>query len=89
LLKSLVRAPTGSLLGRANLPGRASQHVIRESKPILPPVISTASPKSWEVGSLTQWREILLRGEAASNKEEGHAYLHRLLSCQKKEGSSE
>jgi hypothetical protein len=39
--------------------------------------------------SLAQLCEILLRGAAASYKEEGHAYLHRLLSRQKKEGSSE
>jgi hypothetical protein len=39
--------------------------------------------------SLAQLCEILLRGAAASYKEEGHAYLHRLLSRQKKEASSE
>jgi hypothetical protein len=39
--------------------------------------------------SLAQLCEILLRGAAASYKEEGHAYLHRLLSRQKKESSSE
>jgi hypothetical protein len=35
--------------------------------------------------SLAQLCEILLRGAAASYKEEGHAYLLRLLSRQKKE----
>jgi hypothetical protein len=39
--------------------------------------------------SLAQLCEILLRGAAASYKEEGHAYLLRLVSRQKKEGSSE
>jgi hypothetical protein len=39
--------------------------------------------------SLAQLCEILLRGAATSYKEEGHAYLHRLLSRQKKEGSTE
>jgi hypothetical protein len=39
--------------------------------------------------SLAQLCEILLRGAAASYKEEGHAYLQRLLSRQKKESSSE
>jgi hypothetical protein len=39
--------------------------------------------------SLAQLCEILLRGAAASYKEEGHAYLHRLISRQKKEASSE
>jgi hypothetical protein len=39
--------------------------------------------------SLAQLCEILLRGAAASYKEEGHAYLLRLLSRQKKEGPSE
>jgi hypothetical protein len=38
--------------------------------------------------SLAQLCEILLRGAAASYKEEGHAYLLRLLSRQKK-GPSE
>ena len=37
--------------------------------------------------SLAQLCEILLRGAAASYKEEGHAYLQRLLSRQKKEPS--
>jgi hypothetical protein len=36
---------------------------------------------------IDQLREILLRGAAASYKEEGHAYLPRLLSRQKKEPS--
>jgi hypothetical protein len=35
--------------------------------------------------SLAQLCEILLKGAAASYKEEGHAYLQRLLSRQKKE----
>jgi hypothetical protein len=39
--------------------------------------------------SLAQLCEILLRGAAASYKEEGHAYLQRLVSRQKKEVSSE
>jgi hypothetical protein len=39
--------------------------------------------------SLAQLCEILLRGAAASYKEEGHAYLQRLLSRQKKDTSSE
>jgi hypothetical protein len=39
--------------------------------------------------SLAQLCEILLRGAAASYKEEGHAYLLRLVSRQKKESSSE
>jgi hypothetical protein len=37
--------------------------------------------------SLAQLCEILLRSAAASYKEEGHAYLLRLLSRQKKEAS--
>jgi hypothetical protein len=37
--------------------------------------------------SLAQLCEILLRGAAASYREEGHAYLQRLVSRQKKEGS--
>jgi hypothetical protein len=37
--------------------------------------------------SLAQLCEILLRGATASYKEEGHAYLQRLLSRQKKEPS--
>jgi hypothetical protein len=37
--------------------------------------------------SLAQLCEILLRGAAASYKEEGHPYLQRLLSRQKKEPS--
>jgi hypothetical protein len=37
--------------------------------------------------SLAQLCEILLRGAAASCKEEGHAYIQRLLSRQKKEPS--
>jgi hypothetical protein len=37
--------------------------------------------------SLAQLCEILLRGASASYKEEGHAYLQRLLSRQKKEPS--
>jgi hypothetical protein len=37
--------------------------------------------------SLAQLCEILLRGAAASYKDEGHAYLQRLLSYQKKESS--
>ncbi len=37
--------------------------------------------------SLAQLCEILLRGAAASYKEEGHAYLQRVLSRQKKEPS--
>jgi hypothetical protein len=37
--------------------------------------------------SLAQLCEILLRGAAASYKEEGHPYLLRLLSRQKKEPS--
>jgi len=37
--------------------------------------------------SLAQLCEILLRGAAASYKEEGHAYLQRLLSRQKKDSS--
>jgi hypothetical protein len=37
--------------------------------------------------SLAQLCEILLRGAAASYKEEGPAYLLRLLSRQKKESS--
>jgi hypothetical protein len=39
--------------------------------------------------SLAQLCEIFLRGAAASYKEEGHAYLQRLVSRQKKDGSSE
>jgi hypothetical protein len=39
--------------------------------------------------SLAQLCEILLRGAAASYKEEGHAYLQRLLSRQKKDSPSE
>jgi hypothetical protein len=39
--------------------------------------------------SLAQLCEILLRSCAASYKEEGHTYLQRLLSRQKKEDSSE
>lgn len=39
--------------------------------------------------NLAQLCEMLLRGAAASYKEEGHAYLLRLLSRQKKEASSE
>jgi hypothetical protein len=39
--------------------------------------------------SLAQLCEILLRGAAASYKDEGHAYLHRLVSRLKKETSSE
>jgi hypothetical protein len=35
--------------------------------------------------SLAQLCEILLRGAAASYKEEGHSYLQRLLARQKKE----
>jgi hypothetical protein len=35
--------------------------------------------------SLAQLCEILLRGAAASYKEEGHSYLQRLLSRQKKD----
>jgi hypothetical protein len=37
--------------------------------------------------SLAQLCEILLRGAAASYKDEGHSYLQRLLSRQKKEPS--
>ena len=37
--------------------------------------------------SLAQLCEILLRGGAVLYKEEGHAYLQRLLSRQKKESS--
>ena len=37
--------------------------------------------------SLAQLCEILLRGAAASYREEGHVYLQRLLSHQKKEPS--
>jgi hypothetical protein len=37
--------------------------------------------------SLAQLCEILLRGAAASYKEEGHTYLLRLLTRQKKEPS--
>jgi hypothetical protein len=37
--------------------------------------------------SLAQLCEILLRGAAASYKEEGHIYLQRLLSRQKKDPS--
>jgi hypothetical protein len=37
--------------------------------------------------SLAQMCEILLRGAAACYKEEGHAYLLRLLSNQKKDPS--
>ena len=37
--------------------------------------------------SLAQLCEIMLRGAAASYKEEGHAYLQRLLSRQKKDPS--
>jgi hypothetical protein len=37
--------------------------------------------------SLAQLCEILLRGAAASYKEEGHAFLQRLLSRQKQEHS--
>jgi hypothetical protein len=37
--------------------------------------------------SLAQLCEILLRGSAASYKEEGPAYIQRLLSRQKKEPS--
>jgi hypothetical protein len=39
--------------------------------------------------SLAQLCEILLRGAAASYKEEGHAYLQQLVSRQKKDGSSD
>jgi hypothetical protein len=39
--------------------------------------------------SLAQLCEILLRGAAASYREEGHAYVQRLLSRQKKEAPSE
>jgi hypothetical protein len=39
--------------------------------------------------SLAQLCEIFLRSAAASYKEEGHGYLHRLLPRQKKEDSSE
>jgi hypothetical protein len=37
--------------------------------------------------SLAQLCEIFLRGAATSYREEGHAYLQRLLSRQKKEPS--
>jgi hypothetical protein len=37
--------------------------------------------------SLAQLCEILLRGAAASYKEEGHSYLQRLLSRQKRDPS--
>jgi len=37
--------------------------------------------------SLAQLCEILLKGAAASYKEEGHVYLQRLLSPKKKEPS--
>jgi hypothetical protein len=37
--------------------------------------------------SLAQLCEILLKGAATSYKEEGHVYLQRLLSRQKKEPS--
>jgi hypothetical protein len=39
--------------------------------------------------SLAQLCEILLRGAAASYKEEGHSYLQRLLSRQKKESQQD
>jgi hypothetical protein len=39
--------------------------------------------------SLAQLCEILLRGSAASYNEEGHTFLQRLISRQKKEDSSE
>jgi hypothetical protein len=39
--------------------------------------------------SLAQLCEILLRGAAASYKEEGHTFLQRLISRQKKEDSPE
>jgi hypothetical protein len=39
--------------------------------------------------SLAQLCEIFLRGAAASYKDEGHGFLQRLLSRQKKDGSPE
>jgi len=67
---------------------RASLQAIRESKLILLLILPTAGPKFWEVGSLAQLCEILLRCASASDMEEGHPFLLRLLSRQKKDPQS-